>query len=215
MLALLPLLLAFSSLATSAAIPYSPISRSPDSSVSHSTRESTDSSRVSAQSANQNAEAHNFPQTTPYYFPETMPDNDEIDERLVALREAGFAGAALSEKESETPMHRNQAHGQPQQSIGTPDVTTIDTPRARMLILPDRDSSAELAQSLESSYPPRTADEFQKDPVIGQALRIDWVTSEAPILIATPPIVPSMIFLFFIAAVLCIATVVRGVRHRH
>lgn len=139
-----------------------------------------------------------------------MPDNDEIAERFTALREAGFAGAALSEKESETPVHRNQ----PQQSIGTPDVTTIDTPRARMLILPDRESSAELAQSLESSYSPRTGHEIQNDLVVGQALRIDWVISEAPILIATPPIIPSMMFLFFIAAILCIATVVRGVRHR-
>ncbi|KAJ5524456.1 hypothetical protein N7494_011106 [Penicillium frequentans] len=213
MLAFLPLLLAFSSFATSAAIPSSSIPSVRDS-VPQSARESTDSSRVSAQSADENAEAHNFAQRTPYYFPETMPDNDEIAERLTALREAGFTGAALSEKGSETPVHRNQAHDQPQQSIGTPDVTTIDTARARMLILPDRESSAELDQSLESSYSPRTAHENQNGPVISQALRIDWVISEAPILIATPPIIPSMMFLFFIAAILCIATVVRGVRHQ-
>lgn len=144
-----------------------------------------------------------------------MPDNDEIDERLTALREAGVAGVAPSQKESETPVHRDQAHDQPQQSIGTPDVTMIDTPRARMLILPDRESSAELEQSLESSYPPRTEHEIQNGLVVGQALRIDWVISDAPILIATPPIIPSVMFLFFIAAILCIATVVRGVRHRH
>jgi len=210
MLAFLPLLLAFSSLATSAAIPSSLIPGVRDTSAPQSAWESTDSSRVSGQSANQDAEAHNFPQRTPYYFPETMPDNDEITERFTALREAGFASVALSEKESETPVHRNQ----PQQSIGTPDVTTIDPPRARMLILPDRESSAELAQSLESSYSPRTGHEIQNDLVVGQALRIDWVISEAPILIATPPIIPSIMFLFFIAAILCIATVVRGVRHR-
>ncbi|KAJ5913060.1 hypothetical protein N7504_001943 [Penicillium tannophilum] len=214
MLAFLPLLLAFSSFATSAAIPSSSIPSVRDSPVPQSARESTDSSRVSAQSANKNAEAHNFPQKTSYYFPETMPDNDEIAERLTALREAGFTGAALSEKESETPVHRDQAHDQPQQSIGTPDVTTIDTPRARLLIIPDRESGTELDQSLESSYSPRTAHEIQNGPVVSQALRIDWVISEAPILIATPPIIPSMVFLFFIAAVLCIATVVRGVRHQ-
>ncbi|KAJ6110492.1 hypothetical protein N7486_002727 [Penicillium sp. IBT 16267x] len=212
MLAFLPLLLAFSSLATPAAIPSSLIPSVRDSFVPHSTRESTDSSRVSAQSANENAEAHNIPKGTPYYFPETMPDNDEIAERLTALHEAGFAGAALSAKARETPVHRTQAHAQ---SIGTPDVTTIDTPRARMLILPDRELSAELASSLKSSYSPRTAHEIQNGLVVGQALRIDWVISEAPILIATPPIIPSIMFLFFIAAILCIATVVHGVRHRH
>ncbi|KAJ5786137.1 uncharacterized protein N7503_011349 [Penicillium pulvis] len=214
MLAFLPLLLAFSSFATSAAIPSFSIPSVRDSSVPQSAGESTDLSRVSAQSANKNAEAHDFPQRTPYYFPETMPDNDEIAERLTALREAGFTGAAASEKGSETPVHQNQAHDQPQQSIDTPDVTTIDTARARMLILPDRESSAELDQSLESSYSPRTAHEIQNGPVISQALRIDWVISEAPILIATPPIIPSMMFLLFIAAILCIATVVRGVRHQ-
>ncbi|KAJ5653272.1 hypothetical protein N7490_000275 [Penicillium lividum] len=197
MLAFLPLLLAFSSLAGSAAIPSS------IQSVRDSSWEPTDFSRVPTQSANQK-EVHNLVKTkiTPYYS-ETMPDNDEITDQLTALRESGF--------EREKSMHGNQAHG-PQQSIGTPD-TTIDT-RTRMRNLPDWELNTDLARSLESSYLPRTQD-IQNSPVIGQSLRIDWIISEAPILISTPPIIPSLMFLFFIAAVLCIATVVRGIRDRH
>ncbi|KAJ5919923.1 hypothetical protein N7454_009758 [Penicillium verhagenii] len=160
------------------------------------------------------------PKEPPYYFPEMMPDQDEIADRLNALHEAGFASKHISKNEGETSMHQDQAHDLPQQSIATPDATTIDTSRARMLILPDSESSAGLAESLERSYSDRTRLDrtrqgIQNGPFVGQTLRIDWVITEAPIIITTPPIIPSMVFLFFIAAVLCIATVVRGVRRRH
>lgn len=46
----------------------------------------------------------------PYYFPETVPDEEEIAARLAALREAGYL-----------PQEEVAQQGHDQKSIGTPD----------------------------------------------------------------------------------------------
>lgn len=66
----------------------------------------------------------------PYYFPETTPFDDEIEERLISLREAGFV-------KSSSP---NLNHKQPIKSIGAPDAV-IDIPHASP-ILPDVEPSS-------------------------------------------------------------------------
>jgi hypothetical protein len=125
LLALLSLAL-FLSLAAGAAIPYSLQLEyeKPEASVeaaSWSPAQSTESGGNEAQAQTQ---ARALAKRAPYYFPETVPDADEIASRLTAMREAGFL-----------------AGSQTQQSMGVPDAG-ID-PRAR--IFPIRDLMSELS----------------------------------------------------------------------
>ncbi|KAJ6107478.1 hypothetical protein N7523_008801 [Penicillium sp. IBT 18751x] len=74
---------------------------------------------------------HNLAKRAPYYFPETVPDAEELAHSLTSMREAGFV-----------------ADSQTQESMRVPDAG-ID-PRAR--ILPFRDLISELSR-VEASTP--------------------------------------------------------------
>ncbi|KAJ5735896.1 uncharacterized protein N7483_001021 [Penicillium malachiteum] len=218
MLAIIPILLRFTSLATSAAIPPASIAKLQDSAALESTWEPTDSAQVlSTKPTNQNSEAklNNFAKRTPYYFPETVPDEEEIADELFALHEAATVNNSPNGHEM---AHEGVGTGQSQQlqSIGTPD-KEIDILRAP-LSDPDQDISPELAQSLEVSSSNYVGQNHAADiqtQVQAKTVQVDWVLSESSqMVITTPPFVPSMLVLFFIAALLCIVTVVRGVRYR-
>ncbi|KAF3396333.1 hypothetical protein F1880_007078 [Penicillium rolfsii] len=119
------LALAFTNLVTAAAIPSSPALQevSP-----HKQTESLSSQDASwapdTQSASGNDNENHLNKRIPYYFPETVPDEDEIADRT--MREAGLIAGE---------------HGQPPKSIESPDAG-IDIPRARMI--PVRDFLSEL-----------------------------------------------------------------------
>lgn len=131
LLALLSLAL-FLSLAAGAAIPYS---LQPEYEKSEASVEAASWSPAQSTESGDN-EAQALAKRAPYYFPETVPDADEVASRLTAIREAGFV-----------------AGSQTQQSMGVPDVG-ID-PRAR--IFPIRDLMSELSAAEAStltSLPP-------------------------------------------------------------
>ncbi|KAJ5280390.1 hypothetical protein N7478_005762 [Penicillium angulare] len=230
MLVPLPILLAFSSLAASAAIPPSSISQTRDSTTPESNWESTDLARpLSAQAANQNSESKNnyFAERSAYYFPETVPDKVELASHLIDSHEASDVTNTPTASEFEITTNQPEkispaqlSQTQAQKSISTPD-TEIDIPRARMLILPDRASNSGSdigqAQSMEASYSYPVNFQTQAQPdTETETIRVDWVIFESsPIIISTPPIVPSLAFLFIIATIICIFTVVRGIRHGH
>lgn len=222
MLAILPLLLALSSLATSAAIPPASLPQIRDAAASESNGESTHLARaISTSPTNQNTELEhiNLAKRAPYYFPETVPDQGETTEHQHAQDDAMMNRLATGNQKQEVV-----SQAQDQKSISTQD-TEIDIPRARLLILPDpdRESSIALGQSLEASYSHwvdqnhAAGIQTQMQVETNEAQeQMSWIISESsPIIISTPPIVPSLAFLFFIAAVLCIVTVVRGVPRRN
>jgi hypothetical protein len=129
LLARLSLALAFTSLVTAAAIPSQPglqeISLAKEA-ESLSSRDASWPTTIQSVSRN-DKDNHNHPiKRNPYYFPETVPDADEIPNRSTAM---GEPGPLASE------------HGQTPKSIESPDAV-IDTPRARMI--PVRDLMSEL-----------------------------------------------------------------------
>jgi hypothetical protein len=128
LLALLSLA-SFLSLAAGAAIPYS---LQPEYEKSETSVEAASWSPAQpAESGDNEAQAQALAKRAPYYFPETVPDADEIASRLTAMREAGFV-----------------AGSQTQKSMGVLDAG-ID-PRAR--IFPIRDLMSELSAA-EASTP--------------------------------------------------------------
>ncbi|KAJ5723566.1 hypothetical protein N7488_001601 [Penicillium malachiteum] len=217
MLAFIPILLGFASLGTAAAIPSALIAKLQDSRASESDCESTDSVQaLSTEPTNQNSQAklNNFSKRTPYYFPETVPDEEEI------------AGELLEDTLNNSPNGHEMVHegirAGPSQQLKS--IVTlrkeIDILRIPLLILsdPDQDINPELAQSLEVSSSHYVGQNHAADiqsQVQAKAVQIDWVLSDSSqMVVATPPFVPSMLILFFIAALLCIVTVVRGLRYR-
>ncbi|KAJ5742928.1 hypothetical protein N7533_010030 [Penicillium manginii] len=96
----LPLVLLLSSFVSAAAIPSSP----------HSVVTPEWSSPETASSPSlDDANSGHLAKRRPYYFPETVPDEEEIAARLSALREAGYL------PDTQT------LQGHDQKSIGTPD----------------------------------------------------------------------------------------------
>ncbi|KAJ5906587.1 uncharacterized protein N7473_003503 [Penicillium subrubescens] len=135
LLARLSLALAFTSLVTAAAIPpalqeFSPSKRA----------ESLSSQDASwapdTQSAPGNANDNHLNKRVPYYFPETVPDENEIADRSTTMREAGLIASE---------------HGQPPQSIESPDAG-IDIPRARMIPVRDFMSELDRLEATESVW---------------------------------------------------------------
>ena len=163
MLALLPLglMLMLSILANSAAIP----SKSLESHNSNSVQNSQTSQSPLTQHAS--ADANMSPRTLakriPYYFPETVPDEQELAAHLVALREEGLSAPSV-------PQTPDQS--QSQMSMGT-----------RVLVLPDQEAISESHDSGESSW--------ESEAVMFRQLH----------------------FLVIVAAVLCVVTIVQGIRH--
>ena len=103
LLSQLPLVLLLSSFISAAAIPSSSrsiITSNPDSEPLPSSDSA--SSLPSTQS-------NHLAKRRPYYFPETVPDEEEIAARLASLREAGLLPDIQTQQ------------GQDQKSIGTPD----------------------------------------------------------------------------------------------
>ncbi|KAJ5609341.1 hypothetical protein N7528_009908 [Penicillium herquei] len=214
MLAFIPILLSVTSIATAAAIPPALIAKLEDSRASESAWESTDSAQPEPTNQNSQAKFNNLAKRTPYYFPETVPDEEEIaDESLADILNNSPNGHEI--------VHEGVKTGQSQQlkSIGTPD-KEIDNLRVPLLSLsdPDQDISPELAQSLEVSSSHYVGQNHAADiqtQVQAKTVQIDWVLSDSSeMVVTTPPFVPSILILFFIAALLCIVTVVRGVRYR-
>lgn len=124
-LALFALVLASSNLAASAAIPSSPIRASeyePEPESHQSTSKSSlgpaswTPSTQQLQSVTADTDNNDVAKRTPYYFPETVPDADEILERLTALREAGF----VAHSEAQTPRPKSKPIDGPDAAIDTP-----------------------------------------------------------------------------------------------
>lgn len=184
-LALFALVLAFSSLAASAAIPSSPIRASeyePEPESHQSTLEpslgpgpASWTPSTQSQSVTADTENHHVAKRTPYYFPETVPDADEIMERLTALREAGF----VAHSQDQMPRTKSKS-----KSIDGPDAA-IDTPRARNL-------------------PIRV---WMSESRVSMARAEVWDT--------TSTLLPPVAFFAFAAAVVCVATIFKNVRGRH
>ena len=129
----LSLALALTSLATAAAIPSSSALQQSSTSQDGDSLSSRDASWTPAtQSAPFN---HNrLSKRTAHYFPETVPDEDEVADRTTALREAGLVA-------SEHGQHPKSESEPKPIEIETPDAG-IDAPRARTS--PVRDWMAEL-----------------------------------------------------------------------
>ncbi|KAJ5708867.1 hypothetical protein N7493_010201 [Penicillium malachiteum] len=221
MLAFIPILLGFTSLATAEAIPSALIAKLQDSASLESTWESTDSAQPGPTNQNSEIKLNNFAKRTSYYFPETVPDEEEIVDELFALHEAGTVNNSPDGHEL---VHEGVKTGQSQdsqqlKSIGTPD-KEIDILRVPLLSLSDSDQdiSPELAQSLEVSSSHYVGQNHAADiqtQVQAKTVQIDRMLSDSSeMVVTTPPFVPSMLILFFIAALLCIVTVVRGLRYR-
>lgn len=132
----LSLALALTSLATAAAIPSSSAHQQFSTSQDGESLSSRDASWTPAtQSATLNDDNHNrLSKRTAYYFPETVPDEDEVADQITALREAGLIA-------SEHGQHPKSESEPKPIEIETPDAG-IDAPRARTS--PVRDWMAEL-----------------------------------------------------------------------
>jgi hypothetical protein len=131
----LSLALALTSLATAAAIPSSPALQQFSTSQDGESLSSRDASWTPAtQSATLNDNHNRLSKRTAYYFPETVPDEDEVADRITALREAGLIA-------SEHGQHPKSESEPKSIEIETPDAG-IDAPRARTS--PVRDWMAEL-----------------------------------------------------------------------
>ncbi|KAJ5176910.1 uncharacterized protein N7482_002787 [Penicillium canariense] len=127
LLAKLSLALTFASLATAAAIPMAPgVLQKIEPKEAAEWLSPRDALWAPAARSASSDEDGRLNKRMPYYFPETVPDADEIADRLTAMREAGLV----------TSEQRDQYHN----SIGTPDAG-IDT-RARTM--PNRDLMSEL-----------------------------------------------------------------------
>lgn len=187
MLAFLPLVLVLmlSNLANAAAIPstslrlptHNPAPADPE----WSGDETSQPLSVQRTSRNTNTGPRPLAKRTPYYFPETVPDEQDLAGRLAALREAGFIPSAS--------LRQTPDQIQSQKSIGTPDAG-IDTPHARVLMLPDRVAISESHSNGETWWESGT----------------EW---------ATASLFPPLHFLVVMAAVACvvaIVTIVQGVR---
>lgn len=90
----------------------------------------------------------------PYYFPETIPSEDEVEERLISLREAGFM------KGSSADLN----HKQQIKSINAPDAV-IDIPPA-LRMLPDREPSSD-----SNSHDSTTALTLNNSPILCPPLK--------------------------------------------
>ncbi|KAJ5573697.1 uncharacterized protein N7459_008124 [Penicillium hispanicum] len=185
-LALLPLMLVLvlSSLANAAAIPSASLvqlqNREPVPSAPEQPELTRDVSERLSANPDVNTSRRPLTRRTPYYFPETVPDEQELAGRLSALREAGFVPSSS--------LRQTQDQTQDPKSIGTSDAE-IDTARAQLLLLPDRDGIAQSGNHGEPSWEP------------------EW---------ASTSLFPPLHFLIVVAAVLCVVTIVRGVwRAKH
>lgn len=128
LLARLSLALAFTSQVTAAAIPSPPTLQEISLAKEAESLSSRDASWPrTIQSVSRNDDDNHLNKRIPYYFPETVPDADEITDRSTAMQEAGLLA---SEYGQNSPK-----------SIESPDAG-IDTPRARMI--PERDLMSEL-----------------------------------------------------------------------
>ncbi|KAJ5381344.1 uncharacterized protein N7496_003772 [Penicillium cataractarum] len=137
LLARLSLALAFTtSLVTAAAIPSQPALQEISLAKEAESLSSRDASwpRI-IQSVSRNDDDH-LNKRNPYYFPETVPDADEITDRSTAMREAGL----LASEDGQNPK-----------SIESPDAG-IDTPRARMIPVRDLMSELDRLEATESVW---------------------------------------------------------------
>lgn len=125
LLARLSLAVAFTSLVTAAAIPSPPTLQTISPSIDAESLLSRDASWAPA-AQSYNEQHYHLNKRSPYYLPETVPDQDEIADRLTALREAGLVTSGRGQTASK--------------SIESPDAG-IDT-RARTI--PVRDLMSEL-----------------------------------------------------------------------
>lgn len=131
LLARLSLALVYTNLVTAAAIPTPLALGKFSSSQDAESLSSRDASWAPAiRSATENDNHNHLNKRTAYYFPETVPDEDEIADRTTAMREAGL----IASEHSQPPKSKSI-------EIETPDAAT-DTPRARMI--PVRDLMSEL-----------------------------------------------------------------------
>jgi hypothetical protein len=137
LLARLSLALAFTSLVSAAAIPSPPTLQEISPSKQAESLSSQDASWApAAQSASWNDNDDHLSKRAPYYFPETVPDENEIADRMATMREAGLIASE---------------HGQPPKSIESPDAGT-DTPRARMIPVRDFMSEFDRLEATESVW---------------------------------------------------------------
>ncbi|KAJ5461399.1 uncharacterized protein N7458_002951 [Penicillium daleae] len=125
LLARLSLAVAFTSLVTAAALPSPPTLQKISPSIDAESLLSRDASWAPA-AQSYNEQHYHLNKRSPYYLPETVLDEDEIADRLTALREAGLVTSGRGQTASK--------------SIESPDAG-IDT-RARMI--PVRDLMSEL-----------------------------------------------------------------------
>jgi hypothetical protein len=123
LVALLSLAL-FLGLAAGAAIPSSNLQ--PEYEPSSTPVEAASWSVQSTDSSDGQVGKHALAKRAPYYFPETVPDAEEIDSRLTSMREAGFGADSRTQKSMEV------AHAR---------------------ILPFRDLISELSARAEASMP--------------------------------------------------------------
>lgn len=131
----LSLSLALTSLATAAAIPSSPALQQFSASQDGDSLSSRDASWTPAtQSASLNDNHKYLSKRTAYYFPETVPDEPEVADRITALREASLIASDHGHRPEPEPESKSL-------EIETPH-TGIDTPHARTS--PVRDWMAEL-----------------------------------------------------------------------
>ncbi|KAJ5099728.1 hypothetical protein N7532_006729 [Penicillium argentinense] len=151
LLARLTLVLLLSSFVSAAPVPSASLVRSePETPISSEWPTPKAASLLpSTQSSDLNNENH-LGKRAPYYFPETVPDEEEIVARLTALREAGFLP--------------DTQQGQDQKSIGTPDANAaIDTARARPSPIREVSSALserEISQSVWQATPMLPAARF-------------------------------------------------------
>lgn len=129
------LALAFASLVTAAAIPPAPQEFSP-SKQTESLSSQDASWAPAARSASWNDNDNHLNKRVPYYFHETVPDENEIADRTTAMHEAGLIASE---------------HGHPSKSIESPDAG-IDTPRARMIPVRDFLSELDRLEATESVW---------------------------------------------------------------
>lgn len=136
LLARLSLAVAFTSLVTAAAIPSPPTLQKISPSIDAESLLSRDASWAPA-AQSYNEQHYHLNKRSPYYLPETVLDEDEIADRLTALREAGLVTSGRGQTASK--------------SIESPDAG-IDTPRARMIPVRDFMSELDRLEATESVW---------------------------------------------------------------
>lgn len=137
LLARLSLALASASLVTAAAIPSPPVLQEFSPSKQAESLSSQDASWApAARSASWNDNDNHLNKRVNYFFPETVPDENQIADQKTAMHEAGFIASE---------------HGHPPKSIESPDAA-IDIPRARMIPVRDFMSELDRLEATESVW---------------------------------------------------------------